>query len=460
MLKCLRRIRRLFKPEWWLKLPALVFTGLLLLLLLSIAYGSWPLADDFCNMVVVKEKGWMGALVHLYWNWSGRLVDSALLYAIMGAVPVQAMPVVSMVLAGCWVILCWSLARWLSDAHQILTWPLTALLLSALTWGCWLLINQTVFWPTGGVVYLLPPLLGIAWLKGFQRTLVQMAPSNLWRAWGLRGLSLAAGNSMELMLPILVIPALVLVWQQRRSNLAGGKEAFVQLVLLTLGAIILLAAPGNLVRGTATAGSFNFAPLYLLTSFWSILVDLLQKAWPIFLFACVAGALSFGLAWHHKYLAQASFSMALCLGGICSILPMLAAPAQYAPRNGFYLLIFVLTASLWPSIKVLRHMSAEAQYLAATLMLLVTASICSILVPKLHEEIRATHEFQQQQLKRHAQLMDLSVRGITVIARVDPIHLPPPVTMHMIEISGNPQRWDNKCVAKYYGLNGVALKLE
>jgi hypothetical protein len=63
--------------------------------------------------------------------------------------------------------------------------------------------------------------------------------------------------------------------------------------------------------------------------------------------------------------------VALAIGALLSVVPVLAAPAQFAPRNGFYLLVFALVAALLPAVAYARH--ARWRQLAAPALIVLAA---------------------------------------------------------------------------------------
>src|SRR5262249_42786626 len=104
----------------------------LVIALAAVALASWPTADDYCNRVMVAEKGVGGAIQWLFFTWSGRLVSGAPLYLTFSLVDLPALRWVSLALAGTLTLAAWQTASFLALEDRALRWPLFAFILASL----------------------------------------------------------------------------------------------------------------------------------------------------------------------------------------------------------------------------------------------------------------------------------------------------------------------------------------
>ncbi len=145
-------------------------------------------------------------------------------------------------------------------------------------------------------------------------------------------------------------------------------------------------------------------------------------------------------------------AVALAIGGLASLLPVLAAPAQAAPRNALYLLVAVLMASLLVALP-----RAAARWPMSTgIVLVMIAWLGSIAAAARIVEDRAMALARRdEQLARHAYLRAPERRGSDATIRA--IASPAPRTLHAIDITSDPGELVNWCVASYYGLHSVRI---
>src|SRR5438105_11231276 len=140
--------------------PVVLFSGALMLALLIVLYAvalaGWPTADDYCNRVLVSERGFAGAMRWLLFEWSGRLVTGAAMYAAFALVDLPSLHWVSVALASLLALGAWQIATFVAPDNKSLRWPLSAFAFAAFAFGLYRLLGQAVFWATGGIVYLLP----------------------------------------------------------------------------------------------------------------------------------------------------------------------------------------------------------------------------------------------------------------------------------------------------------------
>jgi len=439
---------------------AVVFA--LLVVLATVAFASWPTADDYCNRVLVAEGGVSGGLHWLFFEWSGRLVSGVPLYSMFALVDLPALHWMSVALACLLAVAAGQIGALLAGEDRPLRWPLCAFVFTALVLGLYRLLGQAVLWSTGGVVYMLPLVLALLWLASVRRLLQGRAP----RAGAICGflIGVLAGNSIELVWAILLTYVVFVApsrWHALSSIARRGLVA--RIVGLAAGMLLLVVAPGNYARAKVTPGSFTVEPAYLVSQYFAMLKEIVAFAWPM---AAIVVAVAFTsiVAWREarrfeKIAVEPSplrEAAALAIGALASIVPLLAAPPQFAPRNGFYLLIFALVAALIPLVAYARH--ARWRPLAAPALIVAAAMGAAIISVPLLADAAQSGVLRERQVARDRVLREMP-RGNAADAIVPPIGVwPVPRTLHFVEVESDSTQWNNLCMAKYYGLRSIALE--
>ena len=432
----------------------------LMVMLARVALATWPTADDYCNRVLVDGAGVAGALRWLFFEWSGRLASGVPLYLAFALVDLPAMRWVSFALACLFAFAAWLIALLVAIEDPPLRWPLSAFVFATLVLGLYQLLGQTVFWSTGGIVYMVPLVLTLLWLVPIRR-IVHGALPRRGTAYGFV-LGLAVGNSIELVLPILAA-YVVLVVPSRWENLSAVARRALRLRVagVMVGAVVLVAAPGNYVRAKVTPDSFRLEPPYVVAQYLHMLREIATIAWPMVAIIgtlaiaslLVATRVSATRATHERpsTLREAG---ALAIGASASFVPVLVAPAQFAPRNGIYLLVFMLVAALVPLVAYVQR-ARWHPFVSAAFIGLAGAGTVVVGAP-LAADAGLSDAFRDRLLTRDRALRQTPEADQTD-ATVPPVGLPVPRTLHFVELDSNPKQWNNACTAKYYGLHSIAL---
>ena len=141
----------------------------LFIVLASVAFETWPTADDYCNSVLVAQSGVAGALRWLFFEWSGRLVSGVPLYATFAWIDLPALHWVSVALVGLLAVAAYQAATLVAGEDRPLRWPLCAFIFAALVLGLYRLLGQAVLWSTGGIVYSVPLVVALLWFESVRR---------------------------------------------------------------------------------------------------------------------------------------------------------------------------------------------------------------------------------------------------------------------------------------------------
>jgi hypothetical protein len=309
---------------------------------------------------------------------------------------------------------------------------------------------------------MLPLVLALLWLASVRRLLQGRAP----RADVICGflIGVLAGNSIELVWAILLMYVGFVApsrWNALPSIARRGLVA--RVVGLAAGMLLLVVAPGNYARAKVTPGSFTLEPAYLVSEYFAMLKEIVAFAWPMAAVIVVAALMSI-VAWREarrfeKIAIEPSplrEAAGLAIGALASIVPLLAAPPQFAPRNGFYLLIFALVAALIPLVAYARH--ARWRPLAAPALIVIAAMGAAVISVPLLADAAQSGVLRERQVARDRVLREMP-RGNATDAIVAPIGVwPVPRTLHFVEVEPDSAQWNNRCMAKYYGLRSIALE--
>ncbi|HZP87571.1 MAG TPA: DUF6056 family protein, partial [Burkholderiales bacterium] len=406
-------------------------------MIVALGWSNWPSADDFCNTVLVRNGGISGAMHWLYTQWSGRVFTGIVMYTTFALVDIPLLHVVSAVLAAMLVLAAWQMSRFANE-HGRASAPLFAFALAVLVLGGYPLLGQTVYWPTGGIVYLVPLILLLHWLHGIRRLIDDEALARANPYWFV--VSAALGNSIELVLPVaLAYLAIVAFPRWPRLTRAGRAGLLARTAGLAVGIAVLVTAPGNFLRGDATPGSFELDPALLVHEYGRLLATTLRSgALVVAIAAAMAvAALILRLALRTRAAATPSRNaeaVALAIGAFASLLPVLAAPAQYSPRNGLYLLVCLLLAGM---LVLVPQLQREPRIQAIGMGVLAVVALVGAFAGthRLVQDDELASMRRAQQLARHASLHDPARRGTDVV--LEPIRPYPPATLHAIDVTSD-----------------------
>ena len=419
--------------------------------LISHAAQVSPSTDDFCNRLNATSQRLPETVQTAYTGWTGRVVTTAILHATLASADLFSLAVPGVLLAALFVY-----AAWLIATFSTLEWTagrpvVFALSLATLMAGLYSLTGQALFWITGGIVYTIPLVLLLAWLVVMRRLFVD---GNAGRIGAVSGFALGVlvGNAIEAVVPIALVYGASMLWLAReRLSSATRRAVFACIAGVVVGAMILAAAPGNLTRVAATGGSL-FENLRLLGPSSLRIASTMLDVGGVLLVA-VAIMLGLGImasrGRDRPAFGRSSETLVLMAGAIASALPILLAPDQFAPRNLYFLLVMLLVAALVfaaPRLAAIR----SAPTLVATLALAGAIGNAVVYARNIDDAraIRARLVEQDALLRKAA----LAGERDVIVPRIG---LVPPPTVHFIELAADAQRWDNRCVARYYGLKSL-----
>jgi len=413
---------------------------------------TWPAADDFCNIANVTQSGVLAAVAELWMQWSGRLATSFVLYEMFDHISPGRLPWASAMLGGSTVLAAWLVAKLTGLGEGAEIWP-ARLLITVLLIFCILpLAGQTVLWPTGGVVYHLALLYCLAWLCMLANDVrVTHAPRRGW----LRVLAgVVAGNLMELLWPV-ALACIVSLWRRRYSASLWEHPLFLSVAGWGGGAFLLAIAPGNMRRADATSGSFSPDIGAKLHTY----VDLLESVFSSpagggLVLVCLMTLMFMGLRRRRgpdEAVLLGPSPRAAMLGAMLSVTPMVLVPGQIAPRNAYFLVVFLIIACA----AAFRNWSVVAAQRQTGIWLPALAGAVG-LSWMLSGTITLQREAFVMLEARQAEILDAAPGHKVSVAPLDYSRIPG--TLHFVEFSRNEGDFPNTCIAQVFGLPGIALR--
>lgn len=231
----------------------------LCLSLVVIAFQSVPIADDYCFKSMVDQDSFTGFISSYYMNWSGRLTSTAMLALLFKNIGLEQFYIVSIFWAALYVGLILGLAR-ACERLKLLPvnyWTWANGLVIAFGFPLSRMLSETVYWPTGGSVYIA----SYAWLALVLALVAEVAArGQVSRIKAILMPILAFSAALALETNAIVLTAilgLLTIDGLRRKRLGGF---WIGMLFGTLaGLILLVRAPGNQVRLKAT-GATSLAP--------------------------------------------------------------------------------------------------------------------------------------------------------------------------------------------------------
>lgn len=431
-----------------------------------------PFADDFALALILRQTGDVFAYVSLnYQTWYGRVLPMLLTGLTFGDIDALA-PVLGSVLGLCFAFVPITLVA-LARVYGLFPRPagppammvLAAGALAAMYLGFRPLLASSVYWLTGGLHYVLPTVLALAWLIPLIISLRRPIRRSLVGAWVVLGIPL--GTCSEIVSMMLVCAGAVAILVRGRppgsgTNPGSGEveprdrrragsvvPAFLGLAAVALGTVLILVAPGNAVRAGGTPLVLELTPTYLLPVYGSVVLLAMRHTVE----ALTAGLL-FGLGLHTFRLKAEGgrigrWCAVLLSGALGSLIPLAFVPSHLPDRAlfPFAVLMFAVLASgvsvvRWPGFQMIGIGGKRVQLAAAT-------AVLAAYMTSMVGDLRAATTFHAIMTERQRELRDPRTAG----GEVELAALPEPraVNAELLDVSPDPTFWVNQLVAEYYG---------
>jgi hypothetical protein len=428
-----------------------------LALLAALATWSWRgwyaryFLDDYCTAADLHDYGFAGAMQHHREAWSGRysyFVFKAALES-MGPATARATPTLMMLLLA--FAFWWTLRRVLSARVALVLAVLACTFTIFDASPSMLNTDETYFWETGYVTYVLPLVLLTLWLRWFVsgRSIAFCSAVSavlLFVAGGFSETSLAAQGAL---CGGLLIVALVL--RNRRAAWISASGLIATLASLA----IVASAPGNAVRASTLTARISLpaAALRALRFANGFVGSYLFLAGAAFLVILGAGFVAGLCSPRIRPRVAAAFALVALAAYAISFLPaawLLSTPPPPASLDvaSYCLMLALFAAAVGLGGRSSRRVEDPSTRFAVPLLLLVLA-----IVPlwSVVSNVRAIPRDREKGLRMDA--LDASLRaqrGQDVVVRERW-----PSSMHILDVDAN--HWSNRCVSRYYELRSVRV---
>ena len=456
-------------------LSALPAAGLMAIALL--AAFAVPQADDFCYGVLVRGSGFIDAVAAFYETWSGRLAASILIM-----MPVAVADHLSMDLLTVYRIACLSLMVGLAAVSAIAVralWPGLSVRGTILAGGVLAYVlaanmrspRDLAFWLSGAFTYTVPALvIGATFVLLYRAARDRNGPSAGLTAV-LAILALVAALCSEAAGPMVAFVALCWAVVGRTRGLTTAAATII--LAAAVGTAVSFLSPGNVVRADLHGGSGDvvdtvvWAPIYF-ANYLVLRVDALGT---------LGWLLLAGLATWAGARRSAGGSMALIVGAIvafvgCGLLAFAAGvygigsmlPAR--AQNPVHLLgALALTVAVVEAVRadpagIAAWMGRRFPFMTRLTTRRRVLAVACVLIALSPQGLRALQQVATTAPTYAAEHHVRFDRLAAAAADADLV-LPPltvrPAFLHMEDVSEDPDHWNNRCVADFFGVGSVRV---
>lgn len=461
-------------PRLFFYILLILFLSLLLSLIIF-GFNTWAIADDFCNLSRALNEGPFTHTLNIYKQWSGRILTGFLMslsfYILKTPLNFNLISSFLGLILGVVIFIISKIIFWNEkDLTQKLAF---SLIFGAIFWlGLENIIGEVIFWPTGGIVYLIPLLLGVTWCWLYLKLIFPSTNANSHNKtstiFGII-LSLLVGNAIEPLSVSLLCFGVILLYQNYKSLPTSNRNAaIIRLIALIITTIVLFVAPGNFIRASYNPLSFDLNIAHLLLNYLKIIVFYVRVGHTLLFLSVILGLLmifinitnpmtKLKLFFKKIYLNPSSnIGMAFLWAALAGIVPMTLVRGFAAPRTSLYFLIFTVIGILliFRSIELSgtirkMHKLSLLKYIVP-IMVGIYLIIIIILDSKQASTIRSQFFFRDNLIK--------SVPVNTEIVSVPSITGMLPKRIHFDDILPDSKYWINGCIAKYYKIKEVQIK--
>jgi hypothetical protein len=307
-----------------------------------------------------------------------------------------------------------------------------------------------VYWATGGLNYVVPVALGLAWLEVGRRLL---ASDQRWRplrtiSWTLAGLALGTAHEQASAAVIMAGAAVVGLsvlgahrWQWRHTFFCAGLAAF------TAGTLVLVVAPGNRLRAASIGQTPVLEPAALVANYGHVLQGMLHLLLLSVGLGVLAGLL-LGLIRMADSRTWALHGSPLLFGALAAVAPLAPLPDFAADRTAFAPGVYLFGAALALTA------AAAAQCRPSTRITVgLSAALVSIFLVQAVPFVVQAATFQAAYADRMNRMKHGTAEGVILPA----LEVEQPDVLLTDFLSTNPTSPVNVYVARYYGVASVQV---
>lgn len=434
------------------------------ILIASVGLFSVPAADDFCNFNKVNTFKYVYQyVIDIYLGWTGRVLSTYAIGAAFKYIPLSDVGYISFVLG---LLFCFSgyffvkfiISKKASVSIGFISSVVMAYFFVFIKKN---LLSEIVYWPTGGIVYIFPIALAAYVLSLIDSEEGELRFRNLI-------LSFLLGGALEnLTLGVLgYLGTQFLCGLIFKDSFKKNKKYLVHILMTIAGAIVLFVAPGNFKRAGVGKSSFNFDIIFLIKSFFKILKnysEIVAGSMSIYflLIIILAGMLFYRVVIKKKSLIFNANTfeqngllrkgIALCSGGLVTILPMVFVSEFVASRTGtifFYFMFFGFMALFIFIFSKLGLVLKKKHIYGISFLVLVVFS--QMILSEFSDNRKFLREYNEREL-----LIGQAPAGDVI---VDSIKSRPSKHIHFMEITNDKSHWINACTAEYHKKKSIRTK--
>lgn len=319
-----------------------------ILLIMSLGYISWEWADDYSiKFLSVKFNSTIGYLFDRYMQWDGRSLTLPAVIQIL-LIKHTSAPFAGIIWVSCFMVTSYFILQIilyetnLKSSYSIILLSVIALLL----WhGMYSHISETVYWMTGGI-YICYAMIGVIWCyvlitkKIFKLNYILITL-----------ISFVAGATSHNLISGLFV---LLVWYFV-LDLVNSNKTYLHIVNkysplflgLSLGAGLIIAAPGNYVRASYNNNSFDSSLLFLTSYFSSTTIYYIKNSMLLIMLSPIVSVVLFRFCSLRHDIAKENTYKAILnnskwfIVAVSTVLPMVFVPGFVSPRTGIFFQIFI-----------------------------------------------------------------------------------------------------------------------
>jgi len=448
---------------------------------IHLAYHSWPVSDDIS---IASQMQNYDSMLKYSWNyyktWDGRLLNNLIYPLLLSDLLSQNIGVMihalALVLSAVLLAFIWQRYAFPGTLKHL---PYSFLLILCTMWlGLTPIIDETVYWASGGVDYILYFFFLVAWLSIMIYLFNTITPLiylyitlPILLLWSFL---VGTGNQATFPAVVFLTTYYMLIFKNRSIN---RKYALSALIFFIAGAVFMYIAPGNFRRAHCAKSSFIWDIPHMWSQYVIILRLFISKSkylLPLSAITSLIGSIYVCLQNKELYTfdnvsdyfnARKKLlitSLIFIIAAFIYIGPFTLVPHFASPRTGFFFMLFIMIG-LWFLMAfitplILNHTPKKLILVTAIIAYVFPFVLAGLLNKHIMQDISLARNVRKQMVERHEALSkgdDYPYRrGPLVVVRK--IRGDIPKSIHFRDISSkNPGDWINKAVARYYGFKAV-----
>lgn len=471
----------------FIRTSVLILSCSFLVSVILLGLFTWASADDYSMSASINKLGIIQHVFYRYNNWDGRAVTLGFIQAIF--LNYLTVPIINAIWAGCLVLSSIFLYKFIrlylrlptKDLKLSTKISLIAFISATLWFGMKYHIAQTVYWATGGV-YIYAFLLSLIWLYIFVKitefkTILSGRQQLLYVLFSIYVGALSFNLSCSI-ITFLCIEIIICLLKNKLLERTGKiKWLLLLLVSIIIGVLIIVVAPGNLIRAAYGNNSFvlNLSMITYSLSHtiyyymgWTIpLITVIIVCIPLMITIIADDVKSlFPKKIHFQLTIVFNKELFLTilrfiqypLAAIASLIPFLVLPDFVASRTSIYFMEFL---TVWLLIKIIPKLFnlllAKKSSNKTYKPIMFFSPVIIFLV--FFQYLIITHmisliNVKREVIKREKYIQTFSNQNIDVMVGKIRTKLPFSFEFYT-DISDDKNNWKNISIANYYKIKSI-----